>query len=237
MSSNINSDSLSLKLDPFTGSVQPNRLAKLPVYTRKEEIFNCISHGLGILMSIAILVILVAFAAIKADPWRIVAFSVYGFTLLFLYTSSTLYHSIYEQRIRSVLRRFDHSSIYLVIAGSYTPLTLIAMRNVWGWSLFGIVWATTIVGIFLNIFAFEKAKKFSLFVYLAMGWAALLALKPILASVPTGFFFWLLTSGLCYTIGVIFYVGEKIPFNHAIWHIWVLAGSFTYFLGLAFYLA
>lgn len=206
-------------------------------YSLGEEIFNSVSHGIGALLSIAALVILVAYASIKGDPWRIVSFSIYGFTLFFLYLSSTLYHSIFHEKTKRIFRVFDHVSIYLLIAGSYTPLTLISMRGTWGWILFSVVWALAIVGIIIKIVSFEKMKFLSIATYITMGWIVVIAIKPMLAMTPSGFFPWLLGSGLFYTIGIIFYVWKKLPFNHGIWHLFVMGGSTVYFFGVLFYLA
>lgn len=205
-------------------------------YTLAEEVFNSITHGVGALLSVAALVIMVAFASIRGDVWRIVSFSIYGFTLLFLFTSSTLYHSIFHEKAKQILRKFDHIAIYLVIAGSYTPITLIAMRGAWGWSIFGVVWALAILGIILKIVSMEKLKAFSIFLYIMMGWIIVIAAKPMLAMIPPGLFTWLLIGGLMYTVGVIFYLWKR-PFNHGIWHLFVLAGSVTHYLGFLFYLA
>lgn len=205
-------------------------------YTLGEEIFNSITHGIGALLSIAALVILVAFASIKGDVWRIVSFSIYGFTLFFLYVSSTLYHSIFHEQAKRVLRVLDHVSIFLLIAGSYTPILLIAMRGVWGWTIFGIIWAMAITGIVLNIIGLRKFKVVSLVLYLLMGWLIIFAVKPMMAMVPAGLFPWLLAGGLIYSFGFIFYIWRKIPFNHGIWHIFVLAGSTVHFLGMLFHL-
>jgi hemolysin III len=206
-------------------------------YTLGEEIFNGITHGIGALLSIAALVILVAFASIKGDVWRIVSFSIYGFTLFFLYLSSTLYHSIFHEKAKRVLRVFDHISIYLLIAGSYTPITLIAMRGVWGWTIFSIIWALAITGIILKIVGMRKFKIVSLLLYLFMGWLIIIAFKPMMAMIPEGLFSWLLAGGLIYTIGVIFYIWRRVPFSHGIWHLFVLGGSTVHFLGMLFHLA
>lgn len=206
-------------------------------YTLKEEIFNSITHGIGALLSIVALVILVAFASIRGDVWRIVSFSIYGFTLFFLYLSSTLYHSIFHEKAKKILRIFDHASIYLLIAGSYTPITLVSMRGTWGWILFGLIWLLAITGIILKIISIDKIKYFSIFLYILMGWLIIIALKPMLMMIPEGLFSWLLTGGLIYTFGVIFYVWKRIPFNHGIWHLFVLGGSLVHYLGILFYLA
>lgn len=206
------------------------------LYTKSEEIFNSVTHGIGALLSIAGLVILVVLAAKRRDTIRIVSFSVYGLTLLALYLSSTLYHSLVPPKAKKILRIFDHSTIYLLIAGSYTPITLIAMKNSWGWGIFGTVWGLAILGIILNLVNFEKTRKFSLALYILMGWMVVVAVKPMLVTVPAGMLVMLLVGGLFYTFGVIFYTAKRIPFNHGIWHLFVLAGSVSHYLGFLLFL-
>ncbi|KJF28193.1 hypothetical protein TZ02_04175 [Clostridium aceticum] len=203
----------------------------------KEEIFNSISHGIGALLSIAALVVLVAFGSIRGDVWRIVSFSIYGFTLFFLYMSSTLYHSIFHEKSKRVLRILDHVSIYLLIAGSYTPIALVSMRGAWGWSIFGVIWSLAIIGIILKVLSINKIKYLSTIIYVIMGWLIIIAVKPMLSMAPPGLFLWLLAGGLIYTLGVIFYACKRIPFNHGIWHLFVLGGSIVHYLGILFYLA
>lgn len=206
-------------------------------YSFSEEIFNSITHGIGALLSIAALVILVAFASIRGDVWRIVSFSIYGFTLIFLYLSSTLYHSVFHKKTKKVLRVFDHISIFLLIAGSYTPITLVAMKGTLGWIIFGVIWVLAIVGIILNIVNLEKTKYISLVLYVGMGWFLVMEAKPMLAMIPEGLFTWLLVGGVIYTVGLVFYLCKRIPFNHGIWHLFVLGGSITHYFGFLFYLA
>ncbi|MDX9872233.1 MAG: hemolysin III family protein [Clostridia bacterium] len=206
-------------------------------YSLQEEIFSSVSHGLGALLSIAALVVAVVFAALKGDAWRIVSFSIYGFTLFFLYLSSTLYHGLVYEKAKKVLRVFDHAAINLLIAGSYTPLALIAMRGVWGWTLFGVIWGLALTGIVLNIVSLEKTRLYTTVLYVIMGWLIVFALKPMLAMIPPGLFNWLLAGGLIYTVGIVFYAVKKIPFNHGIWHLFVLGGSIVHYLGFLFYLA
>jgi len=206
-------------------------------YTLKEEIFNGISHGIGALLSIAALVILVAFASVRGDVWRIVSFSIYGFTLFFLYTSSTLYHSIFHEKSKRILRVLDHVSIYLLIAGSYTPITLVSIGGAWGWTIFSIIWSLAAVGIILKILASDRLKYFSIILYLLMGWLIVIAFKPMVTTAPSGLIIWLTVGGLIYTLGVVFYICKKIPFNHGIWHLFVLGGSTVHYLGILFHLA
>lgn len=206
-------------------------------YSFKEELFNSITHGIGALLSIAALVVLVAFASIKGDVWKIVSFSIYGATMFFLYLFSTLYHSICVEKAKRVLRVFDHASIFLLIAGSYTPIALVAMRGTWGWSIFAVIWSLALVGIVLNIISIEKTKIITTVLYVLMGWLIIVAVKPMLQMVPPGLFVWLLIGGIIYTLGVIFYLCKKIPFNHGIWHLFVLGGSLAHYFGFLFYLA
>jgi hemolysin III len=206
-------------------------------YSIKEEIFSSITHGIGALLSIVALVVLVSFASIQGDAWRIVSFSIYGFTLFFLYLSSTLYHSIYHEKAKQVFRIFDHVSIYLVIAGSYTPIALVGMEGPWRWIIFGLIWSLAITGIVLKVVNISKTKKFSTALYIGMGWMVIIAIKPILAMIPTGLLVWLVIGGLLYTLGVIFYASKKIPFNHGIWHLFVLGGSIAHYFGILMYLA
>ena len=206
-------------------------------YTLQEEIFNSITHGIGALFSIAALVTLVAFASINGDVIQIISFSIYGFTLFFLFTSSTLYHSIFHEKSKQVFRVLDHISIYLVIAGSYTPIALVAMKGTWGWIIFVLIWSLAAMGIILKIFTINKSKYFSTFLYIIMGWLIVIAIKPLLNTAPPGLFIWLLLGGLTYTLGIIFYICKKIPFNHGIWHIFVLGGTIIHFLGVLFHLA
>ena len=206
-------------------------------YTLGEEIFNSVTHGIGALFSIVALVVLVAIASTQGDVWLIVSGSIYGFTLFFLYISSTLYHSIYHEKAKKVFRIFDHAGIYLVIAGSYTPIALVALKGTLGWVIFSLVWSFAIVGIILKALNFNKTKYISTLLYLAMGWLIIIAIKPMLEVVPFGLFIYLLVGGLIYTLGAIFYVCKRIPYNHAIWHLFVLAGSVVHYLGILFYLA
>ncbi|SDK20533.1 PAQR family membrane homeostasis protein TrhA [Natronincola ferrireducens] len=222
---------------PYNPVVDSKNDKRLSRYTLAEEIFNSISHGIGILLSIVALAILIAFASIKGDIWGIISFSIYGFTLFFLYTASTLYHSIFHEKTKRIFRVLDHVAIYLFIAGSYTPITLVALRGSWGWTLFTIIWSLAIVGIVLKVISIDKIKHLSTIIYILMGWLIVIAIKPMLHTVPRGLFGWLLAGGLFYTFGVIFYACKKIPFNHGIWHLFVLGGSITHYLGILFYLA
>jgi len=202
-----------------------------------EEIANSITHGIGALLGISALVLLVVSASRYGDAWSIVSCSIYGSTLIFLYTASTLYHSFTGKRVKRIFRFFDHASIYLLIAGTYTPVLLVSLRGPWGWSLFGIVWAMAVGGIIAKITVTGTWDFLSTLVYIAMGWIIIIAIKPLLSAAPAGFVVWLCIGGISYTAGTVFYLWEGIPYNHAIWHLFVLGGSIAHFFGILFYLS
>ncbi len=202
-----------------------------------EEVANTITHGIGIGLSIAGLVLLVVRAALYGDAWQVVSFSIYGTSLILLYSASTLYHGFQSKRAKEVLRIFDHSAIYLLIAGTYTPFLLVTLRGPWGWSLFGVIWGLALLGITFKIIFGAKYEIVSTTFYILMGWVVITAIKPLIAALPSAGLFWLVAGGLAYTSGVIFYAWEKLPFNHAIWHGFVLAGSFFHFFAVLFYLS
>ncbi|MDA3904039.1 MAG: hemolysin III family protein [Desulfuromusa sp.] len=204
-------------------------------YTVGEEIANSITHGIGALLSIGGLAVLVGFASLRGDAWHIASCSIFGSTLILLYVASTLYHSIPLPNIKGILRMIDHSAIYLLIAGTYTPFMLVNMRGPWGWSLFGIIWGIAVTGIFLKTTSFGRRPWISLSFYLAMSWIVILAIKPLLAVLDKGGLELLLLGGLAYTGGVVFYAWKKLPYSHAIWHLFVMAGSCLHFFAILFY--
>ena len=204
--------------------------------TLGEEIANSITHGIGAGLSIAALVILVVLASRRGDVWRIVSFSIYGASLILLYTSSTLYHSSINPKIKKIFRIIDHSAIYLLIAGTYTPVTLTLMRGAWGWTLFGLAWGMAIGGIIITALLLDKLKSLLVLSYVAMGLLVVIAIKPIIQMVPRGMIIWLFIGGACYLLGIIFYLWKKLPYHHPIWHLFVLGGSISHFLGVLFYL-
>ena len=206
-------------------------------YSLGEEIANSITHGIGAALSIAALVLLVVFASQHKDVWRIVSFSIYGISLIVLYLASTLYHAFTNEKVKRFFRVMDHSCIFLLIAGTYTPPTLIAMRGSWGWTLFTLIWAMAVGGLIFETMNLDKYKFISVIIYMTMGWLALFAIKPMLESLPPGLFQWFIIGGLFYTSGIIFYACKRIPYNHAIWHLFVLGGSITHFCGILLYLA
>lgn len=204
--------------------------------TRREELVNALTHGIGFGLSIAALVILVVFAAQKSDPWKIVSFSIYGAALITLYSASTIYHAINYERGKRILQIIDHSSIFILIAGTYTPYLLVNMRGVWGWSLFGFIWGLAWIGIISKAKNGTMGDKRSVIIYLIMGWIIIIAFKKMIDTIQIMGFVWLLIGGISYSLGVIlFMLGNKLPYSHSIWHLFVLGGSITHFFGILFY--
>jgi hemolysin III len=197
-----------------------------------EEIANAITHGIGLLLSIAGFVVLLVLAALRGTAWHIVACSIYGATLICLYTASTLYHAVISPRVKRALRIFDHSAIYLLIAGTYTPFLLVSLRGPWGWSLFGVIWGLALAGVLFKFWFVERFAILSTAVYIAMGWLVVIAAKPVITHLSLTAIIWLLAGGLAYTGGVIFFAAKRIPYSHAIWHLFVLAGSICHYFAV-----
>jgi hemolysin III len=195
----------------------------------RGERLNSITHLLGSVLALIGLIFLVVRAAFTGDPWKIVSFSIFGATLVAMYTSSALYHSI-QGASKKVFQKFDHSTIYLLIAGSYTPFTLVTLRGAWGWSLFGVVWGLAAFGILQELLLAKRRGILSVLIYLLMGWIAMVAFRPLSRSLPGAGMIWLVTGGLFYTIGIVFYaLDKKIAYSHGIWHLFVLAGSVCHY--------
>ena len=210
-------------------------MKKLPGYTSGEEIANAVTHGLGLALSVAGLVILTVFASLRGGAWHVVSCSIYGATLVILYAASTFYHALPQPRAKSVFQLLDHSAIYMLIAGTYTPFTLVNLRGGWGWSLFGTVWGLAVVGTILEVFGRRRLKGLSLAFYLGMGWLVAIAAGPLVRNLAPGGLLLLGLGGLAYCLGVIFYVWRRLPYNHAVWHLFVLAGSALHFFSVLFY--
>lgn len=211
-------------------------MANTHTYEPKEEIANAITHGIGALLSLAGLVLLIVFASIKGTAWHVVSFTVYGVSMLLLYSCSTLVHSFKEGKVKDLFEIFDHSSIYIYIAGTYTPFMLIAARGPLGWTLFGIVWGIAIVGVVFKAFFVKRFLFMSTIFYLIMGWLIVFAWGPLTAAVPAPGITLLVIGGILYSLGTIFYVWRGFPYHHAIWHLFVLAASIVHFLAILLYL-
>lgn len=214
----------------------PKQKGTNPVYSLAEELMSSISHGVGTLLAVAALVVGVVMAAIYSDAWCVVSMAVYGATLVILYSMSTIYHGLKPNKGKRVFRVLDHCSIFLLIAGTYTPLTLVSLRGVLGWVLFGIVWTAAILGIVLNAVNLNRFKVFSMICYIAMGWVIVFAFKPLLDVMRTGGIVLLITGGVAYTIGAVLYgIGKKVKYMHSVFHFFVLAGSILHYFCILLY--
>ncbi|HEY6094563.1 MAG TPA: hemolysin III family protein [Gallionellaceae bacterium] len=202
------------------------------------ERFNTYTHLLGSLLALAGAVVLIVLAALKGDVWKVVSFAIYGATLVWLYAASTLYHNAMRGRFKAVMQKMDHNSIYLLIAGSYTPFTLVTLRGPWGWSLFGVVWGLALLGMLQEIWLTQTTRRLSMVIYILMGWVALVAVVPLVHALTWPGFLWLAAGGVAYTVGIIFFLNdEKFPYWHGIWHLFVLAGSALHYCAIVLYVA
>jgi len=199
----------------------------------RDEIANALTHGLGAAAALAAGAVLITLAAIYGDGWQLAGAIVFGVALLLLYTASTLYHAIQHPVAKGRLKVFDHCAIYLLIAGTYTPFTLVGLRGPWGWSLFAAIWTLAVAGVVFKLFFTGRFKRLSTAIYIAMGWLVIVAGKPMLSSLDTWTISWLLGGGVAYTLGTIFYHRESIPYSHAIWHLFVIAGSVCHFVAVS----
>ncbi|HKI89978.1 MAG TPA: hemolysin III family protein [Draconibacterium sp.] len=204
------------------------------VLSVREEIFNSVIHGIGTLLSVAALVILVDFAVVKGNIWHVVSFTIFGSTLVLLYLSSTLYHSLTRPKVKNLFARFDHAAIFLLIAGTYTPFVLTALRGPLGWSLFGIIWSLAIAGVVIRSIYLTRFHKLMVGIYLIMGWLFVIAIVPMIKSLPVLSIVFLFIGGACYSLGVIFYSWRKLKYGHGIWHLFVLAGSIMHFYSVLY---
>lgn len=201
------------------------------------ERLNSITHLVGAAFSVAGMAILLTIAAQQGDIWKLVSFSIYGSMLVLLYCFSTLYHSL-QGRAKAVFQRLDHTAIYLLIAGTYTPFTLVTLRGPWGWALFGANWGLALIGIVQELWLGKRTRVLSLIIYFVMGWMIVFAMKPLIAALPTGGLVLVAAGGLAYTVGIIFYViDERMRHAHGIWHLFVLAGSICQYLSVLLYVA
>ncbi len=210
-------------------------IEEMKYYSPGEERINIISHAIGFILSIIALVLLVKHANLHGDVWHIVSFSIFGTSLIILYAASTLYHSAKKPELRNRSKIIDHASIYVLIAGTYTPFTLVTLNGTIGWVIFGISWGLALTGIMLKLFFTGRYKLISTLMYILMGWIIVFAIKPLFNNLPFEGLLWLIAGGISYTIGAILYSIKKIKFNHAIFHMFVLIGSFCHFMSVFFY--
>ncbi len=204
-------------------------------YSIAEEIANSVTHGIGAILSIAALVLMVVLAVTQSSTIAVVASAIYGASLIILFLASTLYHSYQNPALKKSLKIFDHCAIYLLIAGTYTPFMLISLQGAWGYSMTAVIWSLALFGIIFKIFYTEKFPKISLFTYIFMGWLIIVASTEMVSKVPTGGLVLLAVGGLVYTLGTIFYAADNIPYNHAIWHGFVLGGAISHFFAIYLY--
>ena len=198
-----------------------------------EEVANCVTHGVGLALSVAGFAALLALAWARGDAWHLVSCAVYGASLVALYLASTLYHGARSPRAKGVLQVLDHCGIYLLIAGTYTPFTLVTLRGPWGWTLFGLVWGFALAGILFRLIFGGRYRPAAVASYVALGWLCVVAVKPTLALVPLGALAWIAAGGVAYTAGVFFFAARRVPHHHAIWHLFVLAGSVCHVVAVA----
>jgi len=198
----------------------------------REEIVNALTHGLGATAALAGGAVLITLAAIHGDRWQLVGAIVFGVCLLLLYLASTLYHAIQHPVAKGRLKVLDHCAIYLLIAGTYTPFTLVGLRGPWGWGLFAAIWSLALAGVVFKLFSTGRFKRLSTLIYIAMGWLVIVAIKPLLAATDAWTFGWLLAGGICYTLGTVFYHRPSLRYSHAIWHLFVIAGSVCHYVAV-----
>jgi hemolysin III len=200
-----------------------------------EERLNAITHGVGAVLALTGLVVLAVASSLHGTVWHVVSFSIFGASLLLLYVCSTLYHSFGHGRAKAVFRRLDHAAIYLLIAGTYTPFTLVALHGPVGWVVFGIIWALAAIGIALEQICSERVEILVTSFFLMMGWLSLFAVRPLIAALPAPAIAWLVVGGVLYSVGAVIYLMEKMPYNHAVWHLFVVAGSAAHFIAVFLY--
>jgi hemolysin III len=197
-----------------------------------EDAVNSLIHGVGLLLALAALPLLVVFATVYGNAWHIVSFSIYGASLLLMYLASTIYHATRQVHRKRWLQVVDHASIFVLIAGTYTPFTIVTLNGPWGWSLFGVVWGLSVIGIGLKTVFGDRYEVLSTIVYVVLGWLCVIAIVPLVRNLAPGGLAWLVAGGVTYTVGTIFYLWERLPFSHAVWHLFVLGGSVCHFLAV-----
>jgi hemolysin III len=206
------------------------------LFSLGEEVAHSITHGVGAALSIAGLTLLVVVAVLNRDVYKIVSFSIYGASLVILYLASTLYHGFQHPRLKRVFKIFDHASIYLLIAGTYTPFLLVSLRGKWGWTLLAIIWGIALLGVSFKALFIDRFQKLSVLGYVLMGWLGVVVIKELLVSIPVGGLILVAIGGVFYSVGIIFYALQKIPYMHVVWHFFVLGGSISHFFAVLLYL-
>ena len=200
-----------------------------------EEMANAMTHGVGLVLSVFGWIALIVLSALAGDGWDIAAASVYGGSLVFLYSTSTVYHSVRRPRTKYIMRVLDHIAIFLLIAGTYTPFTVVLMRDGWGWMLLTVIWGFALAGLLFKLFSTHRFHPAATSLYLIMGWVGVLLADPVSAALPVGALLLIVSGGLAYTVGVIFFGWHSLPYSHAIWHVFVLVGSICHYIAVALY--
>ncbi|MWC30032.1 PAQR family membrane homeostasis protein TrhA [Paenibacillus sp. MMS18-CY102] len=211
-------------------------MANTHTYTRREEVANAVTHGFGAVLSVAALVLLIVFASLKGTAVHVVSFTIYGSSMLLLYAASTLVHSFPEGKAKNVFEVLDHSFIYVFIAGTYTPILFHIVQGTLGWALFGIVWGVAVAGVVFKSFFASKFLFTSTLLYIAMGWTIVFAWGPLVEGLAPGGLRLLVTGGVLYTMGTVFYMWRSFPYHHAVWHLFVLGGSIVHFFAILLYI-
>lgn len=201
----------------------------------REDIASAATHGAGLLMAVAAVPVLIVLGALRGTPLHVASFTIYGASLVLVYATSTLYHATRRPRLKHLFRILDHAAIYLLIAGTYTPVTLISLEGPWGWTLLSLVWVLAVGGCIFKLFFVGQFQRLSTTLYLVMGWLAVVAIGPVVEAVPAAGLGWLVAGGLSYTVGVAFFVWERMPYNHAVWHLFVIAGSACHYVAMLLY--
>lgn len=204
-------------------------------YTLGEEIANATTSGIGTVLALAALVVMVVYAALEGNVWHVIGVTIFGVALILSHLSSTVYHAVDSPHVKSVLKVFDHLAIYVLIAGTYTPFTLVNLHGVWGWTLFVLIWALALGGVLIKLTRLNNVKYLSTAFYVAMGWTVVLVIGPVIDNVAAGGVWLLFAGGISYTVGVAFYAWNKMPYNHAIWHLFVIGGGAFHFFSVLFY--
>ncbi|SDG26488.1 PAQR family membrane homeostasis protein TrhA [Epilithonimonas hungarica] len=203
---------------------------------KKEEFYNVITHGVGAVLSVVALILMIIYSAISGSTIAIVCSLVFGLSLITLYSASTIYHAVYKLKWKKICQRIDHLSIYILIAGTYTPIALLGLKGVWGWAMFGVIWGLAIIGFIFKFSPLRYNEKISLSLYAIMGWTAIIAIKPMIENLSAGALTFIILGGLCYTFGIYFYAKDRKPFYHPIWHLFVLGGSIMHFCAVFFFI-
>lgn len=205
------------------------------IQSRVEELGNATTHAMGAILSLVAIVLFVVFARHQDDSFKLISSLIFGTTLFLMYSSSTIYHYLSEPKLKQWFRIVDHACIYLLIAGSYTPFMLVTIRGPWGWTLLTIIWSLAVLGVIFKLFFVNHFSGLSTAIYLFMGWLAVVAIKPICQNLSHEGLMFVVAGGLCYTIGVVFYLWKRLKFSHTLWHLFVLAGSICHFLAVLLY--